>query len=124
VLEPDEGKLSSPVLRGLGGRKAARLPGDAGFLERSKFGTVFRARAINLTRLFPGEQPTIRELARPLNTTRQWITSSGSSLGCWADVLLPSLFYAHHEEPQHYRSLPEDADGQIVRGQIVCERWR
>jgi hypothetical protein len=29
VLEPDEGKLSSPVLRGLSGRKAARLPGDA-----------------------------------------------------------------------------------------------
>jgi hypothetical protein len=27
VLEPDEGKLSSPVLRGLSGRKAARLPG-------------------------------------------------------------------------------------------------
>jgi hypothetical protein len=30
VLEPDEGKLSSPVLRGLSGRKAARLPGDTG----------------------------------------------------------------------------------------------
>jgi hypothetical protein len=29
VLEPDEGKLSSPVLRGLSGRKAARLPGEA-----------------------------------------------------------------------------------------------
>ena len=29
MLEPDEGKLSSPVLRGLSGRKAARLPGDA-----------------------------------------------------------------------------------------------
>jgi hypothetical protein len=28
VLEPDEGKLSSPVLRGLSGRKAARLPGE------------------------------------------------------------------------------------------------
>src|SRR5215472_5351552 len=27
VLEPDEGKLSSPVLRGLSGRKAAQLPG-------------------------------------------------------------------------------------------------
>jgi len=27
VLEPDDGKLSSPVLRGLSGRKAARLPG-------------------------------------------------------------------------------------------------
>ena len=29
MLEPDEGKLSSPVLRGLSGRKAARLPGEA-----------------------------------------------------------------------------------------------
>src|SRR5215467_12022677 len=28
VLEPDDGKLSSPVLRGLSGRKAARLPGS------------------------------------------------------------------------------------------------
>ena len=28
VLEPDDGKLSSPVLRGLSGRKAARLPGN------------------------------------------------------------------------------------------------
>ena len=28
MLEPDDGKLSSPVLRGLSGRKAARLPGD------------------------------------------------------------------------------------------------
>ena len=26
VLEPDEGKLSSPVLGGLSGRKAAQLP--------------------------------------------------------------------------------------------------
>jgi hypothetical protein len=31
VLEPDEGKLSSPVLRGLSGRKAVQLPGDARF---------------------------------------------------------------------------------------------
>ena len=30
MLEPDEGKLSSPVLRGLSGRKAARLPGVQG----------------------------------------------------------------------------------------------
>jgi hypothetical protein len=29
VLEPDEGKLSSPVLREPNGRKAGRLPGDA-----------------------------------------------------------------------------------------------
>ena len=29
MLEPDEGKLSSPVLRGLSGRKAARLSGEA-----------------------------------------------------------------------------------------------
>ena len=29
MLEPDEGKLSSPVLRGLSGRDAARLPGEA-----------------------------------------------------------------------------------------------
>ena len=29
MLEPDEAKLSSPVLRGLSGRKAARLPGEA-----------------------------------------------------------------------------------------------
>ena len=28
MLEPDDGKLSSPVLRGLSGRKAARLPGN------------------------------------------------------------------------------------------------
>jgi len=27
VLEPDEGKLSSPVLRGVGSRKAPLLPG-------------------------------------------------------------------------------------------------
>src|ERR1700745_3771237 len=33
VLEPDEGKLSSPVLRGLSGRKAAQLPGDRRFAE-------------------------------------------------------------------------------------------
>ena len=30
MLEPDDGKLSSPVLRGLSGRKAARLPGNLG----------------------------------------------------------------------------------------------
>ena len=30
VLEPDDGKPSSPVLRGLSGRKAARLPGNLG----------------------------------------------------------------------------------------------
>jgi len=36
VLEPDEGKLSSPVLRGLSGRKAARLPGEAN--RRDSFG--------------------------------------------------------------------------------------
>ena len=29
VLEPDDGKLSRPVLRGLGGRKAARLLGNS-----------------------------------------------------------------------------------------------
>ncbi len=28
VLEPDEGKLSSPVLRGVGSRKAPLLPGE------------------------------------------------------------------------------------------------
>ena len=38
-----------------------------------------------------------------------------ASLDRWAGLLLPSLFvYAHHEEPQHYRSLPEDAEGKIV----------
>ena len=34
MLEPDEGKLSSPVLRGLSGRKAARLPGEARLHEK------------------------------------------------------------------------------------------
>jgi hypothetical protein len=31
VLEPDEGKLSSPVLRGVGSREAPLLPGKYAF---------------------------------------------------------------------------------------------
>src|SRR5713226_2821846 len=39
-------------------------------------------------------------------------------------LLIPSLFvHAEHEEPQHYRFLAEDARGQIVGRQMVCERW-
>ena len=30
MLEPDDGKLSRPVLRGLSGREAAQLPGESG----------------------------------------------------------------------------------------------
>jgi hypothetical protein len=49
VLEPDEGKLSSPVLRGLSGRKAARLPGDAPHSKNAgRFGTSCGARPIQL----------------------------------------------------------------------------
>ena len=45
------------------------------------------------------------------------LTSSGSSLDRSAGLLLPSLFaHAHHEEPQHYRFLPEDAEGHAILG--------
>jgi hypothetical protein len=46
VLEPDEGKLSSPVLRGLSGRKAARLPGEARTRERVRVTTMLCALSI------------------------------------------------------------------------------
>ncbi len=40
-----------------------------------------------------------------------------------AGLLSPSLnVHTHYEEPQHHRSFPEEAGGQIVRGQMVCER--
>jgi uncharacterized protein (DUF1330 family) len=42
VLEPDDGKLSSPVLRGLSGRKAARLPGKLESWSSSHQVTGFR----------------------------------------------------------------------------------
>ena len=55
MLEPDEGKLSSPVLRGLSGRKAARLPGDAPHSKKAgRFGTSCGARPIQL---FEGSRP-------------------------------------------------------------------
>jgi len=36
VLEPDEGKLSSPVLRGVGSRKVPLLPGASGDIVSHK----------------------------------------------------------------------------------------
>jgi len=54
-----------------------------------------------------------------------YTASSASSPDPWPGLLLPSLFvHAHHEEPQHYRFLPEDAGRQIGGGQVDCERLR
>jgi len=47
VLEPDDGKLSSPVLRGLSGRKAARLPGKVRPSNQHDGFVVNRALAID-----------------------------------------------------------------------------
>jgi|SRR6202035_2618201 len=42
-----------------------------------------------------------------------------------AGLLLPSLnVHAHDEEPQPHQSFRQEGDGQIVGGQIVCERRR
>src|SRR5271154_4655906 len=52
------------------------------------------------------------------------ITSSGASLDRCPGLLPPFLNVdAHHEEPQHYRFLPEETAGQIVGGNVLCERW-
>ena len=62
MLEPDEGKLSSPVLRGLSGRKAARLPGDAPHSKKAgRFGRSCGARPIQL---FEGSRPVGRHLCK------------------------------------------------------------
>lgn len=40
MLEPDDGKLSSPVLRGVGGSNTARLPGTVASSTASAFTTL------------------------------------------------------------------------------------
>jgi hypothetical protein len=68
-LELGEGKLSRPVLRGLGGRKAARLLGtyagpEVGFEEV--------AGALSQARFWPTSgSPTIRELSNTTGIRRQ-----------------------------------------------------
>jgi hypothetical protein len=83
----------TPQKRGLRRPDGVRLQGQRG-LSQADFGGVCK---ISLVRA-PGMS----------------ITSSGSSLDRAGLFLPPLNVHAHHEEPPHHRSLPGEAEGQIV----------